>query len=579
MRRKSRLSWCEKHIYLNGEKFRREDWPLLVAPMECIEQNAAARHLVLGGVQTVKTLLGQLWCASSMQIEPSPTLWYTRTDDQADSFVDLKLNPLIDATQLKDRAFFGDPNKATRKRKQLPSGHSLEVLSAGPTINRQQRSAETVVMDEFWLYDGEWLGEIANRHAAPEFAASWRELFVTTAADEGHMLGKVWDDSTQMKLQWKCAECSKEYVPDFGEKQARGGLKYECKRLPDGRINKAETAKTVHWECPYCSSQTRYSKRFVHEQASRQSWKQCNPSPAPRAFGWWIPDWLVRDWAALVIDWEEANDAKRKGDIEPLRKLILTRFAKPWRRLEVAKGEKRPRNIGDYKMGDLWAGESRDEYGRPNRFLTVDVQKDHYVAVARAWGAGGESRLLEATKCMSAGAVHDMAVRNGIEPFRVFLDARWDQTAVARLCAQYSWRMLMGAKDGDFYHKYDGQRKIFSEPHDVDPFLGTSAEGGNKVLRFLFSKPHALDRLTVLRSEGCSQWSAASDAPDWYWTETEAHYTVEKTKPNGETFREWHGLKDDHAGDCEAMQVVCASIAGLLGNSVSPEAKAPAEAA
>lgn len=578
MLRKTCLSWCEKHVTLNGERFRREDWPLIVPIVESIEANPRARHIIVGAVQTVKTLLAQLWSVSRMQVDPSPTLWYAMTDDQADSFVDLKLNPLIDATQLKERAFYGDKNKTTRKRKQLPSGHAFEALSAGPAINRQQRSAETLVFDEFWLYDGDWLTELSNRRSADEFSHTWREIFVTTAANEGHILGRLFDDSTQYRLEWKCGACGDTYVPDFGDQKERGGLKFECVRQKSGRLDKAATAASARWECPHCGDRIPYSKAFVKEQAAQMRWKQCNDSPAPNTFGWHIPDWLVRDWGALAVDWVEANDAVKQGDIEPLRKLILTRFAKSWKQLEQARGEKRPRNVGAYKCGEAWSGEGKDEYGRPLRFLAVDVQKDHYVAVARAWSAQGDSRLIEARRCTSSNEIADMAARCGVEWFRVFLDGRWDTTQVCRLCSQYGWRMVMGSAEERFKHSHDGQFRIFSEPREMDPFIGTAQAGGDRVLMFQFSKSAGLDRLALIKSLGVEKWSAASDAPDWYWTQTEAHYTVTKTKPSGETYREWHGLKDDHAGDCEVIQVMCSSIAGLLGNTSAAEAQPPINA-
>ena len=577
VRRKSTLSWAEKHVTLSGQPFRREDWPLLVNILETIEANPGSRFIILGAVQTVKTLLAQLYLLRCMQVEPAATLWYTKTDDQADSFVDQKFTPIIDSTPLKERAFHGDPNKTTRKRKMLPSGHIYQILSAGPLINRQQHSAQTEVLDEFWTYEKGWHAEIENRHAAPEFAADWREIIVSTAANDGHILGRLFAESTQFNLEWLCDGCGREYVPVFGEQGKQGGLKYKSCNRVDGTPDKAAIHASAEWECPHCGHRMKHSAPTIKRLTRPGAWKQTNPAPAPRTFGWWIPDWLVRDWGDLAVQWAEANYALKLGSVEPLEKLVLTRFAQAWKPLEQRRDSKPKRNVGAYKMGEKWDQMARDEYGRPMAFVTVDVQKDHYVCVARAWARGGKSRLLEVKKCAAQSEIRDMALRHGIEPFRVFLDARHDTDNVGRLCSSYGWRMLMGDKANDYHHPTDGKRHIYSEPRNMDPFLGLAHEGQYSVPLFLFSKNRALDRFATLRSLGVEQWSGASDAPEWYWRETEAHYTIIKKKEDGSEMREWRGERDDHAGDCEVMQCVLATICGLLYEEAVMDAQPPAK--
>ena len=66
-------------------------------------------------------------------------------------------------------------------------------------------------------------------------------------------------------------------------------------------------------------------------------------------------------------------------------------------------------------------------------------------------------------------------------------------------------------------------------------------------------------------------WTAAEDAPDWYWREIDAHYKVKETEKDGSERWVWKGMKEDHAGDCEGMHVVVASMGGLTGaESVAP---------
>lgn len=61
--------------------------------------------------------------------------------------------------------------------------------------------------------------------------------------------------------------------------------------------------------------------------------------------------------------------------------------------------------------------------------------------------------------------------------------------------------------------------------------------------------------------------------PTFYWPQVEAHYKKKVTIADGSEYYTWMGLREDHCGDCEAMQIVVASIMGLTG----AESMAPAE--
>mgnify|MGYP003338880550 FL=1 len=142
--------------------------------------------------------------------------------------------------------------------------------------------------------------------------------------------------------------------------------------------------------------------------------------------------------------------------------------------------------------------------------------------------------------------------------------------------------MLLGEKDKDYYHAESGLRRIFSEHRFIDAFAGTISQGHahGVVVEYRFSKQSALSRLHLLRTlpaaDGTPLWSAAADAPEWYFKEIDAHYRVKKTAIDGQPFFEWHGFKEDHAGDCEAMQIVFASIAGLIGRESLDTVATPA---
>jgi hypothetical protein len=89
------------------------------------------------------------------------------------------------------------------------------------------------------------------------------------------------------------------------------------------------------------------------------------------------------------------------------------------------------------------------------------------------------------------------------------------------------------------------------------------------VHEYRFSKPSALERLHLLRTldanDGQPMFTDADDAPQWYREEAFAFHRIAKRSKDNSTYYEWVAGKADHAADAETINVVIASIAGLIG--------------
>ena len=95
-----------------------------------------------------------------------------------------------------------------------------------------------------------------------------------------------------------------------------------------------------------------------------------------------------------------------------------------------------------------------------------------------------------------------------------------------------------------------------------------------RVLQFFFGADAAKDRMEVLRSQrdkdGVPVWSAAANHGDEYARQIAAEAKVKTFKADGKTWAyKWKRLKpDNHYFDCETIQIVAASMAGLIGDDV-----------
>lgn len=588
IRRKTTYSWAQKHAADNPDIAAALALPQLRPILDAIDEYRAARFVILTVPQVFKSLAGQLRYMRSKQVEPRSSLWYRESKDQLEGFAAEKFNALFDACAPLRPLCYRDRNKRKTLGATYPDGTALALLSAATRGNRQSRTACDIFLDEPWLFEPGWIGQISKRRGA--YPHDYREIYMTTGPTKDTETDQVWESSDKRVWHVRCPKCEQLFFPartHHNDKQERiGGLQYETVLKPDGKPDDAAIAASVRYQCPLCreilenSDATRLAMNGTVD-APRGEYIVTNPGAAPRTFGWHVHHIALKDWAEVAIKMVKATLARQRGDFTVLEEVTRFYDAATWDP-EPQLQEAKARPLGGYKMGEEWAEEAKDPDGRPVRAATVDVQLDHFVLVIRMWSKTGASRLRYCDKVTTPARIRDLCMEHGVIPQRVFLDARHEPDYVRKVAAKYGWRVLMGEDDKDYFHKESGMRRIFSEPRVIEAFAGSGNLSG-KVAQFMFSKQSALTRLHLLRTlpsaSGALVWSVADDAPEWFFKEIDAHYRKKVHAPDGTEYFVWHGLKGDHAGDCEAMQIVFASMAGLIGaESLETEAQNKTEA-
>lgn len=575
----------------NGTKLAEAiELPMVADIFATLDGATAARAFILGPYQVAKSAIGQLKLARDMFIRPGPALWYYPTDDASKEFADFKFNPLFDSNPQLRTLLFNEKSRRAKLRYALTGNASLLILSANTESDRHGKTARDLYLDEVHQYENGWIEQIENRTGA--YSDEFLHVFMSTGLDALTEAAILWSKTDQRVWHCRCPDCHRLFEPRFahynvaadGTKTVIGGLRYDRKFLENGLPDEPAIAASIRYECPHCHS------LFANSPGTRQLFSgtaqkpagmyvSMNANPAPKHYGWQFHGIAVRDWLRVAVKFEYAQLARQRGDIEPLAKWIREECAGIWNSArEQTATTMRP--LGDYVLGEKWPGVALDPAGRPVHACTVDVQLDHFVLGIRAWSKT-ETRLLWCEKVTTPSRVRDRCMEFNVIPERVFLDGRHEPQYVRRVAAQFGWRVLLGESDKDYFHKASGLRRIFSEPRPIDAYAGTGLQGQGIVLEINFSKQSALSRLHLLRTiptaDGRPFWTAAKDAPDWYWKEVEAHYKVRKKNPDGSEYDLWMGLKEDHAGDFEAMQVIFASMAGLIGaESLETVAQSPA---
>jgi hypothetical protein len=214
-----------------------------------------------------------------------------------------------------------------------------------------------------------------------------------------------------------------------------------------------------------------------------------------------------------------------------------------------------------------WPDVSLDPLGRPYLIAAVDVQQDWFRLIIRAWNTRSASRLVWADEVTTPGRIREITSALGVAPERVVLDRRHKPEYVRQIAAHYGWRTMFGEKDKDYLHP-DGIRRVTSVHNYIDPFQGTIHQGRSTIVETNFAKWTCLSRLDILRKlqtpAGEKLFTAADDAPGWYFREMDAYVWIPK-HIDGQQTGEWQVHGPDHAADCEVMGIAVASALGLTG--------------
>lgn len=590
--------WCERHVTLDGKPFRLLDWPQIVPAMVAMDNGTGKTVILLMPPQRGKTLALQLRIACNIATRPRRQLWYSKTATDARSVSDSKLKPLLESCEPVRRVMFTDPDKRGRGLLYRFHAGPLELLSADVRAHRNSRSGQELFLDEAWQYDAGHIAEIQRR--ADGFGWRRQTNIATTAPDAGHELDVLWESSTMNEWHLACPHCGEVFRPRWVEEMMR----WEKFADESGRYDVQKSAATCHMVTPCCQRRVDWSEsvmRSMNDPARGAGYRQTNPTPDPKVDGYRFNVIATDDWRTVCAEWLRAINAQRNGDPSLVREFKIKRMCEAWDPQKDRRGADKPIEVGPYLLGQTWDDEAKDAEGNLFRFCTVDVQRNHFWAVVRAWSFDGRSRLIARQKLLTSHEIAAFARDNGV-PFgrwfeqrlpgssswvqvcesRVFLDGKYSAGGlVPRICAEHGFHILFSYKRNAFKHG-DGVWRIYDEGRLLDPFSGThrQEQAGKRVFQFFFVADAAKDRMELMRSQngpdGLPTWTAASDCGPEYRNQMAAEQKVKKFRADGVTWDYVWERKDpdNHYFDCETMQVVAASMAGLLGQDGIPDTEA-----
>jgi len=405
-------AFAEKHRHLANEgggyvgKWRNDQVPYLVEPMECLTSLDHLTVAVVGPGQSAKTTIAENWLLHSVASDPANLLWFMQTDQSLEAYVKQRINPMIDAHEgmrsrlgtrpVDDSLHF--KNFRTMRAEFLPATRS----------NLINKSAPRIVADEIDAY-GE-LGDIkALLDIRRQTFGRQSKILAVSHPDKARGLNPLRDwtagimamyaDSDRRLWYWPCPRCGawsspapiakRVMVLDYPEEGTLDEIEAEARLLcpvGDCRIEDArrrEMNAAGRW---IGDGQTIAEDGTVTGERVRRT-----------TAGFWITGtmspFVLGGIGALARARAKAEREREiSGEDETLRQVMVKQFCIPYAP---------PRAVSLLLADDI--AERADvrlrlgEVPEGVRFLTAfwDVQIAHFDVAVRGWGVNGESWVID----------------------------------------------------------------------------------------------------------------------------------------------------------------------------------------
>jgi len=571
--RRSPWAWAEEHIEgisyspVPG-RFRSEHSPWIREPLETLVDPRVRILSIIAPIQSGKTSIGEIGLSYIIANMPGPTLWLDQTDEDAKDQAESRLHKLFEECPPVRSLFPGDRHKKRTTTIHFANGMTLWVLGAHNKTNLQRRSIRWLIGDETWRWPVGHMAEAEARVTA--FGWLGKCLFLSQGGEEGDDTHRKFETTDMREWTFACPHC--------GTRQPFRWENVEWSkdaRMESGGWNYGRVRETASLHCEHCQTYFPDTDRVRRELNATGRYVPQNPTASTENAGFHWNALCAMSWGRLAELYLRAKELARQGDTTQIQQFYQKRLALPWKewvedfRIEVSSGA--------YRLGEPWEREGAlDPHGKvleppfadglprvPLRFLTVDVQRDHFFLAVRSWAPDCSSRLLWCERVLSWNDIDSVQDRFNVHHNLVFIDAGYNPYEVYRECAARGWTALIGDKRATFTHKLaNGQsvQRFYSPVRKV--FIGR----GVICRTHFWSNLNIKDTLARLRRnaepKSGATWEVPEDVPELYLEHLESERRVNQ---NGKWLWEQIGSRPNHWLDCESMQVAAAYMVKLIG--------------
>jgi len=564
------VEWACKYVKLpqsaRSPNFDIDSTPWLRWPMLQIADDENKEVILMAPVGSGKTTMLEGVLPWIIAEEPGPTLITMQTDDDARAWVDTRFHPSLKTNDKVEPLLPTGKNRGNFRKGEILFAHMPLHIGGANLANLQSKSIRWVYGDECWLWRDGMLEE-ARRRTHDRWNS--RVVLVSQGGSEGDQFDNAFTDALIHDFCFKCPSCKERQTYQWKQ------VKFEKVKTEADEWDWDAIGKTVFYECANEDCKKQFKDKVAVRRKLSTSGEYIsrnnNAKPAriaatyPAMAVWWI------EWRKLVFEWITAQDARKRLNLVPLRQFIQKRLAQSWvepNETVTLKGATDAYRMKEYFDGQKWEFENF-------RFMTVDVQQDHFWVLVRAWSIEGKSRLIYEGKIDEWEGLRMLRDRMKVPNRCVFVDRGYRPDIVAMECRKSvttedpnPWNCLLGEESNGYAVKI-GKRRVV-KPYSSIHRATTTAGLIYKYVKF--SNLLAKDTLSALmRGEG-SGWQIPTDHSKEYLKQMQNEQKVEVSpgKWRYKVKKHWVG---NHLWDCETMQIVAASIYKVFNYDAHAEAE------
>lgn len=550
-----------------------------IGPWESLQDDRVRQVVVRKPTRGGGTLISDIWHAWCRANDPGPAMAIMQSEEIAKEHAEARFMPQLLSCPSIRSLLPADRHKL--RSTEIIFNDGLPIYVSGPGINKlQTKGIRYISGDEVWLWDSGILEEAKARLGDFARIETSKLLLVSQAGIEDDDFDRAWREGHCAIWNVDCMGCGKPMPLRWSMQRADGslaGMRWDQHKDEHGIHIVSKSIESVRYECPSCGHP------HMDNARTKSAWNRTGRyistnEGAPiskRSFHW--PAWIADKWQALVEDFLNACNAHRMGLTDPLIAFFQKRAAEPKSEATISESLSEFKRVS-YEVNSSWKDEAI-------RFMTVDRQEeDLYWVTIRAWSTAGESRRLWFGKCFGSSELEQKATE--FKCSNVFVDSGFKpkgDNGVYQICARNDWVALKGEDTPFFWHstKRGRVQRSYSELTFGDPESGTTLQGKLKAKLIRFASSTMADRLTQLINSG--RWTEPADDQDKEYRK-QMSSEFKKVKVNKFTGkREWVWVcpsGNNHAFDCSKMQVLAATLAGVVPDiDFNPATDPPVDAA
>lgn len=535
------------------------------------------------GSQTGKTgmlMAGGIW---TLACDPCGILWVMPSQQLAQSFSETRWQPMLRASPATRGMIPTGVQRHDFKKLQQQLGASvINFVGSNSAANLASRPARKVVLDEVDKFDsGSKEADavsLAEQRTKGQAYPQKRKTSTPSLYD-----GLIWQEflkGDQRRYHVPCPHCQKRIVFGWSEKfytlkktGCESWVTWDAEAKRDNKWDLERVEKSARIQCCHCGG---------HILDGKKPWMIAN--------GLWLPsataarNFRSRQLSSLYACSPETTFGKlavkfiqSKQSLLGLQGFINGDLAEPY-------------TAQDSSLVSINTVERSDISETSGvKILTVDYQQGHprFWFVVREWRET-ECIGLDAGSMETWDEVEAKQKEHGIRSIDVFVDSgfqeRKEYPEVQRECAK-RFESIQPRQDGpplvvcwwaakgfSVRQRWKHTKTGLLEPFGTefrDPWIGTSDQGREVILQFMFASDYFKDRLWELRQGIVDyKWTVLrSVATEEYQKHMSAEYKEpQKNRRTGRMESNWKCRSHwpNHLFDCENMQVAAAAYYGLV---------------